>query len=352
MKTLKWDITYKCKLNCGHCINGDFLGNLSNELDYTDIKKIINKLKDNGFSHVQLLGGEPFDRKDIICIMNQFEASKLEYGINTNALKLSNEEIKTHIINSKYLKNIVCSLEAHTKEINDKIRGKNVFNTITKNIKEITKLVEEYNLDIKIAINTVVCQSNKKYIKEIIELCIKLGVKEISFLELIIEGNANDSESISFEDSLELAKLVSEQAKIYQGIITIIPQFLKPIYNEYVNKYYNLNLPIINHYCSAGLSFGYMDNRGQLYPCDRVATRILRRKLNTQLNLAKNDFFDIWDNDIFSLPYIGINDQKYYDLYPCNKCKYFKKNCFPCYLLNVGRVERCAKIFEMLEDNQ
>lgn len=39
--TIKWDCTYKCNLNCTHCINGDFLGKTDDEMNLTEIKKVL-----------------------------------------------------------------------------------------------------------------------------------------------------------------------------------------------------------------------------------------------------------------------------------------------------------------------
>lgn len=48
---IKWDITYKCNLNCKHCVNGDLLGQIDYELDTSEILQIIEKLShlDIGF---------------------------------------------------------------------------------------------------------------------------------------------------------------------------------------------------------------------------------------------------------------------------------------------------------------
>ena len=41
--TIKWDITYKCNLNCNHCINGKYLNKDYDEIDLETIKKLFLK---------------------------------------------------------------------------------------------------------------------------------------------------------------------------------------------------------------------------------------------------------------------------------------------------------------------
>ena len=43
--TIKWDSTYMCNLNCKHCINGDYLGDISIELNYEEFENIIKDIK-------------------------------------------------------------------------------------------------------------------------------------------------------------------------------------------------------------------------------------------------------------------------------------------------------------------
>ena len=44
MLSIKWDITYKCNLMCGHCINGDYLSKNDKELNLQDMIDVIEKI--------------------------------------------------------------------------------------------------------------------------------------------------------------------------------------------------------------------------------------------------------------------------------------------------------------------
>ena len=83
---VKWDITYKCNLNCAHCVNGDLLGKIENELNTVQDKRIIEKLKKAGVTYVHILGGEPTARADFLEITRKFEEEGLEFGFNTTGI--------------------------------------------------------------------------------------------------------------------------------------------------------------------------------------------------------------------------------------------------------------------------
>ncbi|AZR72701.1 hypothetical protein BBF96_04420 [Anoxybacter fermentans] len=76
----KWDITYRCNLNCNHCVNGNFLNQTDQELSTEGVKKVIDRLSDIDTDYVHLLGGEPTFRKDFYEIMDYFGEKKRVYN--------------------------------------------------------------------------------------------------------------------------------------------------------------------------------------------------------------------------------------------------------------------------------
>jgi MoaA/NifB/PqqE/SkfB family radical SAM enzyme len=348
--TIKWDITYKCSLRCNHCINGNLLGNIENELSLESVKSILDKLVDNQVEYVQFLGGEPLQRSDFISIMYYMESLKIKHGFNTNGLKLRDKNLLKYIISSKYLSRITCSLDGPTREINDDIRGKNVFDVVVDNLRHLTDLIKKYHLNIDIEINSVICRRNKNYITPLVELCVSLGAQSLSLLGFVVEGVASLDDLISFNDMIIISREVAQLYALHKNKISIIPKYTRPIMREFIKKKYSLDFPEVQHYCGAGMNFAYIDNRGLLFPCDRFASKIHGRYNDFSLNLLHNDYSDIWNRAIFSMPYEKINSDLYREMTPCKYCKYFMNSCYPCYIsFNKGEATSCLRLFEYLE---
>lgn len=358
--TLKWDITYKCNLNCAHCINGDFLEKTERELGLKEVRSIISKLKKAGADRVHLLGGEPLARSDIMDIFNCFEEENLCFGFNTNGLKLSDPKMRETIMQLKCLRNIVVSLEGPTAEINDKIRGKKVFEITRKNLEELVDFKRKHNLtELSITVNTVVSQFNIAHIIDMIMWCKNIGVDEIGLLQFLAEGNgAKIDGMITPEQEIDLVKKIAEIYGDVKEKIKIVPKFTYPLARRYARDVLHLDFPEYGHYCGAGEFFFYMNNCGELYPCDRYRDRMAELYDREKLVLS-NANADFWD--IASMP--GFEEvfeksegkDEYGKCEPCNHCEFLRKNCYPCPVYAAGQeiqVQSCRRMMEEIKNVQ
>jgi len=361
MLSIKWDITYKCNLNCNHCLRGEKLNLKEKEISYNDLKIIIDKLKENGLETIHFLGGEPIFRKDFKKITDYLKNKKILFGFNTNGLLLDRKNIIEIIIKNEYLRNIVISLEGPNEEINDKIRGKNVFNIVVQKIKSIVKLKNENNLKhLKLTINTVVSKLNYKYISEMIEMSYKIGVQQINLLGLVNEGNSNDQDfSLNFDEEVYLMEEIGAQYKLLKNKIEIVPRFLMPIAKEYSEKILKIEIPKIKHGCGAGTMLGFIDNKGLLYPCDRFESLILDKYNKSDVSLVRKSFNEIWSKYYFDLPFELTEGYNFYNKYiTCKRCTHLKKNCYPCpvpgYHLNNEMIKfpKCENYLKEIESNE
>lgn len=344
---IKWDITYKCNLNCEHCINGDLLNQNENEINLTDVKSIIEKIGSSSIDYIHLLGGEPTARKDIVEIGEFFNKENIKFGFNTNGLNIMTEKISPILLNHS-LHNIIFSIEGPNQEINDRIRGKNVFDIVTKNIKNTVKLKNENNLNnCKISINTVVSKDNYDYIIDMIDFCIDLGVDELNLLQIIPDGNAKDKDILlSDDEELNLVKLIAIKYESVKDKLIINPKFTMPIAVDYCREVLGLDYPEWVHSCGAGSEFMFLDNKGNLSPCDRF-------KDISDSNLLSKDFYTIWERPDFSKPFEMTEGHEFYkNLNPCSNCHHLRTNCYPCVALieneSKNNITVCNKYFKLL----
>ncbi len=330
---IKWDITYKCNLNCKHCVNGLFLGKTENELSKEEVFSVIDKLDGVSIDFIHLLGGEPTARKDFVDIMQYLDKKGIFFGFNTNGLKLNDDKILDEIVRNKHVKNIIFSIEGPTAEVNDRIRGKNVFNITINNLKRLIQIKEKYNFNnLTITINTVLSKLNMDYISEMIDFCIELRVDQFVLLQLIPEGNAKDTNaSLSFEEEVKTVEVIAKKYSEIKDKLDIVPRFTRPIAMNYCKSVLGLEFPKVTHGCGAGVNFSYMNNKGELYPCDRYVEQIKEKNDVSNLSLVNNDFYDIWSlpgyDDLYKITE-GI--EFYKNLYPCINCEYLQSECYPC----------------------
>lgn len=209
-----------------------------------------------------MLGGEPTTRKDFLDICSFFDENNIKFGFNTNSI-LFNERFIKGLINNKSLGNIVFSIEAPNSLINDKIRGKRVFDRIVQAINLTVEEKRKNNLDFSIIVNMVLSKENYKYLSEMIDFCVNLGVDRIDLLQFLEDGNAKNSNlSLGLVEIVECMKVISSSMKKYGDEFTIAPKFVRPLAKDVMKIVYGLEFPDISHSCGAGLNFFFLDNKG------------------------------------------------------------------------------------------
>ena len=351
---VKWDITYKCNLNCAHCINGNFLGKLEDELSTGQVLKVVEKLKEAGVDYVHILGGEPTAREDICEIFDEFQEKNIDFGFNTNGLKLTKKDFREKIVKNNNLKNIVFSLEGPAAEINDSIRGKKVFEVTTQNIKEIVLLKERYNRqDLKLTINTVVSKINLIYIRDMIYFCRDIGANECVLLQFIPEGNGKELEgTINIEEELKLIEEVAQCYKELKDELEIRPRFTFPLAQKYAEKVLKSEFPETFNVCGAGENFFYLNNKGELYPCDRYRERISSLYAKHDIRLEEKNFWDIASQNGYEEIFeISEGKETYQLCEPCVRCEFLGKNCYPCPAqMMEGKEMKMATCEKMMEE--
>ena len=143
------ELTNECNLRCKHCYS--FLGEkLENELTYEEIKRLLRELHDLGTMEIELGGGEPLLRPDLMKIINATQSSDFEITLITNGILIKKETPKK--LSNFSIKHVQISLDG-LKEAHEYIRGKGTFESAIRAIKELR------DEDIKVAVKD---HSNKK----------------------------------------------------------------------------------------------------------------------------------------------------------------------------------------------
>lgn len=92
-KTVIWECTLKCNMNCIHC--GAYSNKPKpNELTKEEMLKLLKELSEYGVERFLITGGEPLLRNDIFEILKEAKELGLKTGFSTNGYFVSNHNIQ------------------------------------------------------------------------------------------------------------------------------------------------------------------------------------------------------------------------------------------------------------------
>jgi AdoMet-dependent heme synthase len=132
-----FNITSRCNYSCDFCYSSSVKDN-KDEMTLDDIDKILCELKKLNVLQINISGGEPFVRRDILEVLEILKRYDFYYTLNTNGSLLNNEIIaKIKEVNFEY---VGVSLDSANIENYEKNRGKAAKLENTKsNIEQLTK---------------------------------------------------------------------------------------------------------------------------------------------------------------------------------------------------------------------
>lgn len=234
-------LTNKCNLNCIHCyIDSGKINN--NELSTEEFLSIIDECGKISKSRVVFTGGEPLLRKDFFKLAERAKKNNLKVLLFTNGT-LINERIVGKL--EKNVDEIQFSLDGATPPVNDRIRGKGVFDKVLKAIQLLK------NTQIQLKMSLVVMPQNFDDFKENIEeIARKLENEEMKFSLAIKEGRADNSFIFPSESEGEIA---------LQAILRIL-------YTKKLKAMRHIEANLISRNCGYGETIT-ISSEGDIFPC-------------------------------------------------------------------------------------
>ena len=262
-------VTYNCNSRCSMC-------NIWREKNWEELNVLFYRNLPN-FKSVNISGGEPFLRKDIVDVVKTFDEISDRIVISSNGLLPSLIEQK---IRNMPEVGVGISIDG-IGDIHDKIRG--IKGAYQKSLDTIHRLLKLEVSDLRIALT--INDTNADQIKPVYDLANELGVEFTCAVahnsDIYFKKNDNDilkAESVA--DHLneiiinELSTLTPKRwfrAYFYKGLI------------DYIYK----KKRILE--CDAGRNSFFLDPYGDIYPCN-----ILNKKIG---NLKLDSFDSIWSSD-------------------------------------------------------
>lgn len=173
-------INSMCNLRCRHCYIGNDLLNAAVRYDAQSIENFSAQFAQ--LSRVTVLGGEPLLHPEINELMNGLSLQSIdELRVTTNLTHMKRFDYKRY--SQKGV--VFCvSIDGHSPEAHDYIRGVGAFVSTIENLKTMT----ESGCDVEVT--HTVMDHNIDFFDEILDLCKSIGVKKLNLHRMSLHGNA------------------------------------------------------------------------------------------------------------------------------------------------------------------
>ena len=253
------NITYRCNLDCAYCTEYD---NSKDHVPLADLVARIDKVKQLGALHADLIGGEPLLHPDLDAIMRHVVARGMTTGMTTNAFLLTEERL-------------VQLIDAGMGRIQISVDALRPKPGIPKSLKTLRKKIELVaRHPIWFRVNTVICDETIDEVEEVAKACWDLGVA-INFSVVHDRGRLTKRS----DRFLERVRWLKEHKQAGNPIST--PFYLIDYYER------ALQGQPMDWTCQAGSKCFYVSAEGHFQLCYHVPSTQLLMDV-TRDDLAKN----------------------------------------------------------------
>ena len=239
------NITWKCNLDCAYCSEYD---NSKDHIPYEELIPRIDKIKELGTLHTDLIGGEPLLHPDLLRLMRYVTHHHgMTTGMTTNGFLLTEDKLKELI-------------DAGMGRIQMSVDGLNPKPGTPKSLKTLRKKIEMVaRHPIWFRVNTVICDQTVDEVEEVAKLCFDLGVA-INFS--VVHDHGRLKRTPNTERFLERVRWLKGQKADGRAIST--PFYLIEYYERALN-----NRPM-DWTCQGGNKCFYVSAEGNFQYCYHV----------------------------------------------------------------------------------
>ncbi|MBU6997545.1 MAG: radical SAM protein [Theionarchaea archaeon] len=208
------EVTSACNLRCIHCY-GDCGIKSERELTTDELITILDQLHEMGTEGLNISGGEPLLRKDLLKILDYCHG-KFTFSLLSNGTLIDDEFARKF---AQYGSPLQVSIYGHEDEDHDAVtRVKGSFKATMRGVQSMVRnhvyvmgayLYKPGNLD---------------YIEEMAKFCAELGLAVFRVGALVTVGRGKDLEwEVTASEFRQVADILNNLEKEYQGTMTVQP---------------------------------------------------------------------------------------------------------------------------------
>ena len=277
LRSIELAITYQCQASCHKCYAMNLMEKDRSYLNTDQIRDVIGQAMRLGLIHVNITGGEPTLRKDVIDIIRACRPDEIMVSLVSNAISLTREKMKS--FKEAGLNTLQISLDSAEGDTHDKLRG--VEGCYDK-VMAAASWAREFGINLCFStVYSTESTSDKGEMSRLLEL----ATREKAFL-LICDSAAVGG----WEDKEEKVMSCAERNATLEELM------LHPAARHH--NMYNFRMKVG---CPAGVEKIYITAYGDVTPCDLIH--------DSFGNVLKEDLKTIWDRMRTEPPY----SRKLYD---------------------------------------
>lgn len=211
IKTVYFEITNRCNLNCKTCYNRSGLNTTTKEISVEQLEKTILAFHSYGASRFLFSGGEPTLHSqfhEILLLTKRYP--NFSYGFVTNGTV--HDPIWIHYLNAAKNVTLQISLDGINEAQNAQIRGLGNFDKTINFVKQI------HNPNLKPLLKMVVTRDNLNGVEDFYKMAIELGcIPEYAFIYK--SGNAEEDwnyKLLSAQQKIHVLKVIDQLNQTYR----------------------------------------------------------------------------------------------------------------------------------------
>ena len=306
LRVLFWEATLRCNAYCEFC--GSKCGDVSyaDELSSNEIChafKQIAERYDASQIMINVSGGEPLMRDDLIEIMTYADSLGYRWGLVTNGLLLNNNLIDS--LKSTHLSTISISIDGLSNTHDSIRRVKGGLDTVIGNL----HLLSDANFLETIMITTVVSKRNIDELDKIKELLksVPINIWRVCPVDPIGRAVENNQLLLDKKQMREVYDYIAHSRK------EELPFQVTTSCSHYLGEYEFKTRPYFFQ-CNSGKTVGSILANGDIFVCPNVP----KQKELIQGNIRLDNFVDVWEN---GFQFFRDNESRH--IGRCSKCKYY-----------------------------
>ena len=170
-RTLHFHVTQRCDLACATCYVADHRRRGRDALRGEDVRLVLALAAGVGCQRLNVTGGEPLLREDILEILRAARPLFRQVTLSTNGMRLS-ADLCAQL--APLVDDVNVSLDGATPEVNDRVRGRGTFVRTLLGLR--TLRASGYPMD-RVSINPTVTQANHEHLEDVLDLAESLGAR-------------------------------------------------------------------------------------------------------------------------------------------------------------------------------
>ena len=262
----------RCNCRCVMCDIWKGNNNVQ-QLDETDVEKLLSSLKKLNTKWVVMSGGEALMHPNFFKLCDIIKTKKIKISILSTGLLL--KKYATEIISKT--DEVIVSLDG-SREVHDRIRNiPNAFDKLKEGVQELKRLNNKY----KITARCVIQRDNFKDLSNIVKTAYEIGLDQISFLTADVSTDAFNRPELWGGEKISEVSLSRNELEIFKEEIEFLiqthhndfeskfiaesPEKIRRFYNYYAAFHGLCDFPEIN--CNAPWVSAVVEPDGVVRPC-------------------------------------------------------------------------------------